>query len=260
MIQWHLGTMGFSYKDWVGPYYPDGTAARDFLNYYGKVFDSVELDSSFYGTPKREYVRRWAEVTPQQFIFCPKMPRQITHELRLQNAEEQLKQFLDTMRLLGDKLGVTLIQLPPDFDFRNVHTLAQFLRQLPDDLRYAVEFRHPSWNIMATKQLLQANNICWAATDLDRSNERVILTTDFLYIRWIGRQGQYEANDREQQDTSARLLRWWREMKPLLERASSVYGFFSNDYAGHAPATCHRFKELLGLPVGETPPQQGRLL
>lgn len=260
MIDWRLGTMGFSYKDWNGVFYPDGMSSRDRLAYYSRIFEAVELDSTFYGTPREEYVERWAAVTPPNFTFCAKTPREITHERRLEDSGERMGKFLSTMRLLGDKLGVILIQLPPDMTFGHIHKLAVFLRELPDNLRFAVEFRHPSWHATATGQLLENHNVCWASTDYKFLPQRVFVTTDFVYIRWIGRHGQYELKDHERVDLTPRLQEWWEDIQNRSESIQALYGFFNNDYAGHAPATCNRFKEIAGLPTKQLrPPQQGRL-
>ena len=260
MIEWRLGTMGFSYKDWNGVFYPDGISPRDYLTYYSRIFNAVELDSTFYGTPREEYVERWAAVTPPNFTFCAKTPREITHERRLEKSGELMDSFVRTMRLLGDKLGVILIQLPPDMSFDHIHKLAVFLRELPDNCRYAIEFRHPSWHATATGQLLQNHDICWASTDYKFLPQRVFVTTDFLYIRWIGRHGEYDLKDHERVDRTPRLQEWWEDIQNRSEGVRALYGFFNNDYAGHAPATCNRFKGIAGLPTKELrPPQQGRL-
>ncbi|MCI0399498.1 MAG: DUF72 domain-containing protein [Chloroflexi bacterium] len=261
MVDWYLGTMGFSYKeDWSGVFYPEGLPQRDFLAYYSQFFNAVELDSTFYGTPRTEYVERWAAATPAEFKFCAKVPREITHDLRLANAADLMNTFVDTMRLLGDKLGAILVQLPPDFAFDQIHTLAVFLRHLPPDVRYAVEFRHPSWHATATGQLLQNHRACWVSTDYVHLPQRVYVTTDFIYIRWIGRHGQYEVKDHERVDMTPRLQAWYEDIQNRLDGINTIYGFFNNDYAGHSPATCNRFKAIVGLPTQELqPPQQGKL-
>lgn len=253
--------MGFSYKDWNGVFYPDGLQARDYLAHYSQYFDAVELDSTFYGIPRPEYVSRWASITPPHFSFSVKTPREITHDLRLVDAAEPMNQFLETMQLLDDKLGVILIQLPPDMTFANIRKLAVFLRDLPDGFRYAIEFRDSSWHSAATSQLLEKHGVCWASTDYIHLPRTVYVTTDFIYVRWIGRHGRYEVKDHEREDMTARLNWWWGDIQTRLNGARVIYGFFNNDYAGHAPATCNRFKEIVGLPAKPLqPPQQQRLL
>ncbi len=261
MVKWHLGTMGFGFKEWSGVFYPEGISARDYLIHYSRVFDAVELDSTFYGTPRPEYVERWAAITPEEFKFCVKVPREITHDLRLVQATEKMNAFVDTISLLGDKLGVILIQLPPDYTFNQIHNLAVFLRQLPSGYRFAVEFRHRSWQTTATGQLLQNNNVCWASADYIHMAKQVNITADFIYIRWIGRHGRFDTHDTELIDPTPELEHWWHEIESQLQDIRAVFGFFNNDYSGHSPVTCNRFKTLLGLPVKDIlPPQQGRLL
>lgn len=261
MVEWHLGTMGFGFKEWSGVFYPEGISPRDYLIHYSKVFDAVELDSTFYGTPRPEYVERWATVTPETFKFCVKVPREITHDLRLVGAVDRMDVFIDTMAKLGDKLGAILIQLPPDFTFNQIHKLAVFLRQLPSEFNFAVEFRHRSWQTTATSQLLRNHNVCWASADYIHMPKNITLTSDFLYIRWIGRHGRFDNHDVERVDPAPELEKWSQEIQANLSGIFSVYGFFNNDYSGHSPTTCNKFKRLLGLPVKHSkPPQQSRLL
>ncbi|MDT8305100.1 MAG: DUF72 domain-containing protein [Anaerolineae bacterium] len=262
-LRWYLGTMGYGYKDWQGVFYPEGLPSRERLGHYSRLFSAVEMDSTFYGTPRPDYVLRWAEVTPDAFVFCPKMPREITHELRLEGAEEITADYLETMRLLQDKLGPILIQFPPDFSMREIDNLARFLEMLPTDLRYAVEFRDRSWHAIATGELLQAHKMCWVSTDYLYMPRRVYVTTDFVYIRWLGRHGTYETKDHERVDRTERLREWYEDVDNRHERDGfhTVYGFFNDEYAGYAPATAQKMKAIAGLPDDPlAPPQQGKLL
>ena len=263
-LEWYLGTMGYGYKDWKGVFYPEGLESRDYLAYYSEFFNAVEMDSTFYGTPRPDYVRRWAQVTPPEFIFCPKMPRVITHEMRLQEADGETEAFLDTIRLLEEKLGPILVQMPPDFTREEEPALATYLQTLPRDLRYAVEFRHRSWHATETGELLQAYNVGWASTEYLYMPQRVYVTTDFIYVRWLGRHGTYDSKDHERVDKTPRLRQWLDDIRQRQEEQSgirAVYGFFNDEYAGFAPATCQKFKALVGLPTRPlAPPQQGRLL
>lgn len=253
--------MGYGYKDWEGVFYPAGTKSRDYLAHYAQFFNAVEVDSTFYGTPRPSTVERWAEVSPAGFQFSPKVPRQITHEAGLVETAGQMADFVGTMQLLGDKLGPILIQLPPDFARTQIDVLAAFLAELPPEERYAVEFRHRSWHATETGELLQTHRVCWASTEYKYLPGRVYVTTDFLYIRWIGAHGVYEVNDHERIDRTPELQEWYAD---ILGREAdgfhTVFGFFNNDYAGFAPATCQRFKTLAGLPTDDlSPPTQGTL-
>lgn len=257
---WYLGTVGFGYKDWDGVFYPAGSPTRNYLSHYSKIFNTVELDTTFYGTPSAERVKQWAANTPADFKFCVKTPRQITHELRLKGTASLMQAFLDVIGLLEQKLGVILIQLPPSFSAAQFDTVAAFLEDLPLGLRYAIEFRHESWFTGETTTLLKTHHICWTSTDYSDLPRQIALTTDFLYIRWLGRHGQFEQKDQEQIDVSPQLAWWWEYIQPQLARVQTIYGFFNNDYAGHSPATCNQFKTIVGLsPTYPQLPQQGRL-
>ncbi len=257
---WYLGTMGFGYKDWNGAFYPDGLAARHYLAYYSQRFNIVELDSTFYGTPRPAHVKRWAETTPDGFQFCAKTPKTITHELALVQAGDEMENFLETMRLLEDKLGVILLQFPPGFTAAQSDRLAGFLRRLPADIRYAAEFRHLSWYTPDTAALLASYGVCWTATAYTGMPQTIHPTTDFLYIRWIGQHGRFEHKNRQVLDPTPELQEWWEQIQAHRETVSTIFGFFNNDYAGHAPTTCNQFKAMVGLPhVSTRPLQQGRL-
>jgi uncharacterized protein YecE (DUF72 family) len=260
MVAWHLGTVGFSYKDWDGVFYPAKMPGRSYLAHYSQIFNAVELDSTFYGTPPLDRVKQWAVTAPEGFKFCVKTPRQITHEARLVDTSEAMLDFLETMQYLGEKLGAILIQLPPTFTAVEHDTVARFLTNLPAGLQYAVEFRHPSWFTPETSLLLRNLGVCWTSADYVDLPKQVAPTTDFLYIRWLGRHGQFKHKDREQIDVTPQLEWWWAYIQPHLEHIQTIYGFFNNDYAGHSPQTCNRFKQLIGQPI-KTPklPQQGRL-
>ena len=166
MTSYHIGTMGFAYEQWRnGVFYPAGMSQRQFLGYYSQRFNAVEMDSTYYGVPQPATLQRWTAVTESPFTICPKTPRDITHNLRLGNAQEPMLAFLDALRLLGDKLGPILIQFSPDFTNDYHSRLAEFLAALPADLRYAVEFRHHSWHTPETAKILSKFNIAWVMAD-----------------------------------------------------------------------------------------------
>lgn len=260
MSAWYLGTVGFSYKEWDGVFYPAGTPGRLYLAIYSQIFNSVELDSTFYGTPPPDRVKQWANAVPSGFKFCVKTPRQITHDLRLLNVQEPMAQFLRNISLFGDKLGAVLIQLPPSLSTADLDLFNRFMVQLPPDFRYAIEFRHPSWFNDLTADLLAAHDLGWVSTEYVDMPRQVVPTTDFLYIRWLGRHGAFKTKDHEQVDKLPQL-RWWQsQIEPYLSRFKTVYGYFNNDYSGYSPQTCNRFKEMLGLPVIQPElPEQKRL-
>jgi uncharacterized protein YecE (DUF72 family) len=260
IVNWYLGTMGFSYKDWSGPFYPSYIESRDYLEYYSQIFNAVEVDSTFYGTPRPEVVARWAEVTPEGFRICAKLPKTITHDLKLVGAAPELNKFLDVIRLLKNRLGVLLIQMPPSFSAHEIPALTGFLESLPEDIRFALEVRHPSWYTEETAALLENFGVAWTATEYEDLPKQIYKTTDWLYVRFIGKHGRFDSHESEKLDV-AQQLEWWRDhITGKLEGVKEVFGFFNNDYAGFGAGTCNRFKALMGLPVRPfTPPQQPTL-
>lgn len=259
-MNWYIGTMGFSYPDWKGSFYPFELPVKNYLKYYGEIFNSVEIDSTFYGTPRLSIVERWMAATPSGFKFCVKVPRLITHELSLVGVERLLRDFIDRVKVLGDKLGVLLFQFPPSFDTTHRFDFETFLEGLPQEVSFAVEFRHRSWYTSQTSELLRPYGIAWAATDYADLPKEVDVTADILYIRFIGRHLRFRRLDHEQINVQPQLGWWKKRIEEIKESITSFYGFFNNDYAGHSPATANRFKSLMGFPITELKrPKQGRL-
>lgn len=259
-VEWHLGTMGFGYKQWLGSFYPAGMAAKSYLSHYSQRFDAVEIDSTFYGIPRETQLTKWYHATPAEFKFCLKTPRLITHELPLHESITHMLTFLDVLPALQEKLGVILIQFGPEFTVQYRDHLAGFLAQLPSNFRYAVEFRHRSWVDEETAVLLSKFNICWVTADYIHLPKQIVKTSDFLYFRFIGPHGQYATKDKELVDKTPELKAWYEQIEVHLGELTAVYGFFNNDYSGHSPATCNRFRKIVGLPESEIRAlQQGRL-
>jgi uncharacterized protein YecE (DUF72 family) len=267
MVAWYLGTMGFGYKDWERVFYPDRLSSRNYLRYYSRYFNAVEIDSTFYGTPRLSTVRHWAGITPHDFKICVKTPRRITHELMLKDAVEEMRDFVRVIIELGEKLGVILIQFPPSFTHnRYFNRLEEFLLRLRSslgkikDIRFAVEFRHLSCYTTTTAVMLGSYQVCWTATEYPKLPGKIYKTTDYLYIRWIGQHGTYQHHDREREDKTSQLIQWWEQIQDNISNIDAIYGFFNNDYSGHAPVTCNKFKSITGLPTKTLkPPQQGTL-
>ena len=263
MAEFFVGTMGYGYKDWQdGVFYPAGMPARNQLAHYSSIFNAVEMDTTFYATPRHEVVQRWQQSVPADFIFCPKTPRIITHDHRLRDeAIPLMAEFLEAVAHFGENLGPILIQFPPDFTVTEEEALQAFLSQLPDAYRYTVEFRDDSWFRRATSEMLKERHIAWTSTDYLYMPKQVHATTDFIYLRLLGRHGSYKTKDRERVDSTPRVT-WWRDLlAPFRDKVKAVYIFANDDYAGHSPTTANRMKAALGLPIVSTrPPQQGRLL
>jgi uncharacterized protein YecE (DUF72 family) len=258
-MEWRVGTMGFSYADWAGVFYPPGMKAGEYLAHYAKYFDTVELDTTFHATPPRERFERWADMTPAHFRFAAKAPRAVTHDVSPDKAMSPMLEFLNSARALKEKLGVVLLQYPPHFEADQFENLRKFLRELPADVRFAVELRNRTWGAPATLDLLRETGCCLVAAEYLSRPSRIHLTTDFLYIRWIGQHERFSVLNREQLDVSD-SLNWWKQQIAALETSvTTTFGFFNNDFSGYSVATCNRFKSLIGLPHEEPPEIPGGL-
>ncbi len=245
----HIGTQGWSYADWVGSFYPPGAKQEDWLPFYGAVFDTVELDTTFYHPPRPSVVRSWERHSPAGFRFAAKVPQRITHESRLSSMGEHLKEFMEALAPLGEKLGPLLVQLPAEFerDEGTVGVLDRFLAAAPRDVRLAVEFRHASWQVAQTCDLLRRHRAALTWTewrDLSRLTE---VTADFLYVRWLGDRREIGCYDRVQVDRRAEFDAWEADLKRALPEVREVYGYFNNHWAGHSPASANEMKKRLGL-------------
>jgi uncharacterized protein YecE (DUF72 family) len=250
-----IGTQGWNYAAWVGPFYPPGTRPEEFLSMYARAFRVVEVDSTFYAIPDARVVRLWMERTPAEFTFALKMPREITHDLRLRDADDVVHEFLDRARELGSKLGPILMQMGPDFAPDELPALEQFLPKLPRDVRFAIEVRDRRWmyaNVLShLLGLLNEHNIPLALSDGRWIPRETVLelaersTADFLYVRWMGPNRDITDYSRIQFDRSEQLDLW----SEVLRRAANtkeIYGFFNNHFAGHSPANAREMQRLLG--------------
>jgi uncharacterized protein YecE (DUF72 family) len=268
-----IGTCAWSFDEWSGPLYPKDSPSNRWLEFYARYFPAVEIDSTFYSAPAEAVARRWIEMTPAQFRFACKMPRELTHERRLHDCRTELLAFLRALEPLAAKLQVVLIQLPPSFGPKDEKTaFRDFVAQLPDDFRFAVEFRHPGWHRPQFIRLLQKHRLCWVWSDMSPLNERNLapfefqpLTTDFIYLRLLGHALTKYGEDGKRLHRYDKLL-WKREaaldswalrIQRHLDEIRSVWAFVNNHYEGFAPATCGRLAERLGfelpLPAAEEP-------
>lgn len=248
--------MGFSYPDWSGPFYPPGLKAGEYLSYYAKFFSALELDTTFYAAPPPERVKKWRDETPAGFRFCLKTPRAITHDTPLVAGARPMAEFVDACRVFEEKLGVVLIQFAPTFTADNLQTVDSFLATLPNDVKFAVEFRHRSWGKTETLQMLRERKCAFVSAEYASRPSRVFATTEFLYLRLIGVHNQFATHTREQVDAAERLT-WWKDaVEKSLPPPREIWAFVNNDYAGYSPATAHHLRQMLGLP--STDPSVGK--
>jgi len=244
-----IGTQGWSYKDWVGNFYPPRAKQEDWLPFYSHVFDTVELDTTFYHPPRPSIVRSWARHTPETFRFSAKVPQHITHEARLAAMGEHLAEFARALEPLGPRLGPLLVQLPAEFqaDAGTFGLLDRFLAATPQHVRLAVEFRDRSWHVPRAVELLARHGAAFVWTDWRDLPPLHAVTTDFLYVRWLGRRERIDSYERVLIDRGAEFDAWRDAFATARPEVREVYGYFNNHWAGHSPASAAEMQRRLGL-------------
>lgn len=235
-----LGCSGWSYDDWRGPVY-GGAPPRTWLARYAELFDTVEINSTFYRLPRRSAVAGWADQTPDGFCFAVKVSRYVTHIRRLREAGASLELLLDRVRPLADarKLGPLLWQLPATFH-RDDDRLAAVLAEVPGGLRHGFEFRHPSWFAPAVMDILREHDAALVVGDHpERPFQTRVRTAGWRFVRFHhghrGRRGNY--SDRELESWARRIRRWSPE--------GDVYLYFNNDWEAFAVRNAEQLGRLL---------------
>lgn len=254
-----LGTQGWKVGAWVGPFYPPETRSTQMLGSYARAFDTVEVGSSAFAIPAEPVVRDWAEQVPDEFRFAFKVPQQVTHERQLQEAEVIVRRFLDRVSVLGDRLGPLLIQLSPAFrpTEENSAIVDAFCATLSSEFRWAIEFRHAGWMTGSTLDMLRGHGVATVLTDSRWIPREMIPdlalepTADFGYVRWEGTGRRLTDVSRPQVDRDRELDLWQDVINTLAQRASTIYGYFDNQFQGHGP---HSVRTLQGR-LGQTPVQ-----
>lgn len=234
-----IGTSGWAYKDWNGPFYPDEVKAKDRLSYISRRFPTLEINASFYRMPTDKAVAGWREQTPDDFLFAWKASRYITHNKKLNDPADSLAYMFERIEGLGDKIGPVLFQLPPNLH-RNDERLATFLKALPKKGRFAFEFRHPSWYDPAILDLLRDHGAAFCISDHHDAPAPFEVTADFVYLRGHGPGGRYRGRYGEAalRDWAAHVRRWRKD--------HDVFVYFDNDIKSAAPADAQQLIDILG--------------
>jgi uncharacterized protein YecE (DUF72 family) len=256
-VQYHIGCSGWSYTAWLGPFYPSKLENTDWLRYYSQIFDYVEIDSSFYRMPNKFMVKNWVKKTSDNFRFTAKFPKIITHDKHLVDVNEEVCTFLNNMEPLQEKTLALLIQLPPSMEIMpGLEGLKELLPYLDGRFRYAVEVRHSSWFQDLAYNFFTDNNICMAWSQLAHLRTPPIVTTDFLYVRFIGDRSIDEKDfGKIQKDRILEMKRWANEVKKaetgkIRGRRNEVNLAMiaaNNHYAGFGPGTANLFRKMVGL-------------
>lgn len=232
-----IGTSGFHYKHWKGPFYPAKLPAAKMLDHYVQHFDTVELNNSFYRLPEPGAFDTWREATPGNFIFAVKASRFLTHNKKLKEPEQALDNLLPRAAHLGSKLGPILFQLPPHWRV-NAERLHNLLEILPRDLRYAFEFRELSWINPEIDSILKKFNAAFCIYELAGYHSPLTITADFAYVRLHGPEsGKYQGSYSRQ-----KLKRWDRQIEEWRTQLKAIYIYFDNDQYGYAAANALALK------------------
>ena len=248
MAELLIGTSGWSYNEWAGVFYP--TSSTNKLSFYSKLYKTAEVDSTFYAFPSKGLVLGWARYTPPDFVFSAKLPQLLTHEKKLElskGVEADLIRFLGLLKPLiaTGKLGPILIQLPPSYSYQSdFDKLRAFLSKAPEDVKFAVEFRHPSWLREDVWSFLRAKNVANVIVDEPLLPPDTVTTADFAFIRWHGHGSRpwynYRYSDKE-------LDRWVPKVKEVTARVKKTFGYFNNHFGGFAVENSLKMMEKLGV-------------
>lgn len=258
-----IGTSSWTAKGWLGTFYPSGTKQTDFLIHYAKRYSTVEVDSTFYAIPRAAVVEHWRDITPDDFVFAAKAPQVITHERMLEGVGDELDAFLNTMSLLGDKLGPILFQFPYYAKRTGMtediflHRLKKFAELLPKDgYRFAVEVRNKTWVNAYLFEILHDHHLAFTFIDhpwMSRPDQLFksaqCVTADFSYIRWLGDRKGIENITKVWNETvvdrTKDIAAWAPHIQDMLDKSIDVYGYVNNHYGGYAPAEADKLYELV---------------
>ena len=235
----HIGTSGWHYRHWLGPFYPEGMGPSSFLDFYCRHFRTVEINNSFYRLPEEDTMKAWQRQTQEGFIFSIKASRYLTHMKKLKDPAEPLEIFLGRASLLCEKLGPVLFQLPPRWRC-NIERLRKFLALLPADSRSAFEFRDQSWFRPEVYDALRKAGAAFCIYDLAGRLSPREVTADFVYIRLHGPGAAYSGR----YDTAA-LANWAGAIASWQDRGKEVFCYFDNDQGGFAVANALELIKLL---------------
>ena len=245
MPQLHIGTSGWVYRSWKGPFYPDTLPSRRYLAFYAQEFGTTEINSSFYHLPLSTTFTKWAEQVPEDFVFAVKASRFLTHIKRLLDPEEPWQRFIDSAANLGSRLGPVLLQFPPSFKINAPRLEAFFkvatpVKARPSAFKLVCEFRHESWFSDEIYRLLNRYHVAWCIADGAKYPRKDLVTTDFAYIRYHGRSKMFASNY-----SKAVLLKEARLIKRYLADGLNVFVYFNNDANGNAVRNARLLKRLL---------------
>jgi uncharacterized protein YecE (DUF72 family) len=224
-----IGCSGWQYKHWRGDFYPSDLPQSRWFEHYARVFDTVEINNSFYRLPEAETFASWGSRAPMRFVFAVKASRFLTHMKKLKDPEEPIERLFSRMRALGRHLGPVLYQLPPGWKL-DKGRLEHFLQALPRGIRHVIEFREPSWYADEALRLLERYRVALCLHDMPGSATGRERVGPFVYVRFHGATGKYGGSYPDD-----RLQGWAEWLSTERREGTDVYAYFNNDVGGHAP-------------------------
>lgn len=233
----YFGCSGWSYNHWVDTFYPNDLERREWLVFYSRYFNSVEVNSTFYRFPFKNVVKDWYNKTPSDFTFTLKANRLITHVNKLKDVDSLLDSFYSITGLLEEKLGCILFQIHPSLK-KDVKLLEKFINKLDKSKRNVIEFRHVSWYDKDVYKVLEDNSVGYCIVSAPKLPVEVVSTADFGYIRFHGKDSWYDYK------YSKKELNEWAEIIKNLD-IKDVYVYFNNDYNAYAIENCRQLKDML---------------
>lgn len=248
----NIGCSGWSYEGWKSNFYPSNMENKDYLSYYSKFFKFVEVDSTYYHIPSRSIVRGWKDKTPADFRFSLKFPKIITHERKLDDVIKPLSALFYSLEPLIDKTLTLLIQLPPFLsEKRGFTSLQDMVYHLDKRFRYSLEVRHPSWFNNSVYEFLKENDISLVWSVRDKLRSPPVLTSDQLYIRFIGDRSISEKDfGKTIKDRRNEMHEYVKKIKQNHDENSNIRDIliaFNNHFAGFGPQSVNDFLRLMNM-------------
>lgn len=247
-MQVNIGCTGWGYDGWQGPFYPKSMAKSEFLKHYSSIFDITEINSTFYAIPSQVITKKWNAETPNHFKFTAKLTQTITHDNRLGNLSPYLEQFLQSIKPLGTKYLLTLVQLPPSLSFDETRPKLEELASYFPENNYAIEGRHNTWFLDSAIRYLADKKICLVWGDVAGIENPAPITSDFVYLRLIGDRTIPEKDfGRLQKDKTTQMKSWIEKLQKIQDNLSYTIIMANNRYEGFGPATANKLRMLLGV-------------
>ncbi len=233
-MQHWIGTSGFQYAEWKGTFYPEKMPASKMLGFYAERFATTEINYTFRRIPSAQTIQRWVEGTPARFAFSLKVPQRITHFAKLRDCGDTLRFFFSVVSALREKLGPVLFQLPPSFK-KDVALLSDFLREFPEGMRAAFEFRDASWFADETFAALAKAGVALCIADSEKLQTPVVATADYGYLRL--RREDYGEVD---------IQRWAEIVRQEAPKWSDAFIYFKHEESGMGPKLAQQMSAQLG--------------